>query len=84
MSYKKYYRDSNEVIALACKPDGILWKAGQRDDDILLDKKMIGQYCTRWNSSRGQRVTFRVVSGGNGPRLEDREIRTITFMMPKN
>ena len=75
---------STEVITFAwVNKDGILWKAGVRDGDILLDNRYMGRICSDWNAARGQSVTFRVVPFGNGPRLVDRDIRTITFVMPQ-
>jgi len=85
--YMKEYDSllSTEVISFTIfKTNGVLWQAGLRDGDVLLDpRRSIAAICSEWDAARGREVSFHVVSFGTGPALEKRPRRTIAFVMPE-
>ena len=73
-----------EVMGLnAVQPGGAFAQAGFRTGDIFIERRSIGELYSLLEASRGKRVTLCVVPGGNGPPLDQRPVRSITFSMPQ-
>ena len=56
-------------------------RAGFRAGDIVCDLS-ITQFYMLLHQRRGQEITIRVVEGGDGPPLDQRTVRNITFTVP--
>ncbi len=72
-----------EVMTLEkVSPSGVLAKAGIKEGDIPLDDLSITEFYRMLVRSRGKTVTIKVVPGGDGPPLNERPVRTVTFRVP--
>lgn len=71
-----------EVLSIESVVEGgVFDRAGFHDGDILR-RLTVNELFRRLHSGRGERLTFRVVDGGNGRALNQRAERAITFAMP--
>jgi hypothetical protein len=72
-----------EVMTLErIDPSGIFAQAGIKEGDIPLDDLSITEFYRMLERSRGKEVTIMVVPGGDGPALNERLVRTVTFKVP--
>jgi len=72
-----------EVFTIHPEKGGFMGKAGFRDGDIVISESFTGFYKLLYNS-RGSAVSVKVVKGGDGPPLDQRQTRTLTFIVPRN
>ena len=73
-----------EVMAFEnIKPGGIFDLAGIKKGDIPIDDLSITEFFRMLENARGTEVTITVVSGGDGPPLEERPARKVTFKVPE-
>jgi hypothetical protein len=71
-----------EVISIeTLQMDGVFGKAGFREGDIFLGLSANDVF-KRLHRGRGTDVRFQVVRGGDGPPLDQREVREIAFKIP--
>lgn len=73
--------ERKEVFTIYPKLGGLLYEAGFRDGDIIVSESITGFYKLLYHS-RGRQASVDVVDGGDGPPLEERELRVITFNIP--
>ncbi|MBL1294028.1 MAG: hypothetical protein COB61_009165 [Thiotrichales bacterium] len=67
-----------QVLAIHPEKNGLLYQAGFRDNDILLSHQITALYQALYNQ-QNQTLSFNVIDGGDGPPLNERELRTITL-----
>lgn len=71
-----------EVFTIeALNPTGVLWRAGFRDGDIVKGHHISGFY-RLLHRNRGSEVTVKVIEGGNGLPLDQRQERELHFVVP--
>lgn len=75
-----------EVFALSSvQPNSVFAKAGLKSGDVVLEfqgSNAINEFYEFLETSRGKRITLRVVAGGNGLALAKRPVRNINFIVP--
>ena len=72
-----------EVMTLEnLDPSGPLAQAGAKEGDIPLGGLSITGFFKMLDTSRGEQVTIILVAGGDGPPLNEREHRAVTFTVP--
>src|SRR5688572_2632459 len=71
-----------EVLTIgSVVPGGVFDRAGFRSGDVVRELS-INELFQVLHRGRGQQVTIRVVDGGDGPPLDQRPERVITFEVP--
>ena len=71
-----------EVLAIeSVVPGGFFDQVGFKAGDIVRHQKLDDVFRTL-HRSRGKSITIRIVDGGNGPPLDRRPERTLTFVVP--
>lgn len=72
-----------EVLTIeSVVPGGVFEKAGFKNGDVVRGLSLDELFKTL-HRCRGQTATLHVVNGGNGPPLDQRSDRTMTFAVPK-
>lgn len=71
-----------EVMAFeSVAPGGFFGEVGFKAGDIVRHLKL-NDFFRTLHRGRGESVTIRIVDGGNGPPLDRRPERTLTFVVP--
>ena len=71
-----------EVFTIYPIKGGFLDKVGFREGDIITSESITGFYKLLYHS-RGKSISVRMVNGGDGPPISKREIKSLTFTVPK-
>ena len=72
---------TREVFTLHPATNGLLYQAGVRDGDIVLNFSITDFY-RQLEQARGGTTVLQVVEGGDGPTLNERATRIITIAVP--
>ena len=73
--------DEEVLTVESVVPGGVFDRAGFKSDDVIRGLSINGLFQVL-HRGRGQEVTIRVVVGGDGPPLDQRPERAITFVVP--
>ena len=73
--------DKVEVFTIYPKPNSFMHDVGFSKGDIIVSESITGFYKLLYKS-KGKKVSVNTVSGGDGPPLVDREVKTLTFHIP--
>jgi hypothetical protein len=74
----------SEVVSIeSLRWDGVLGRAGLLEGDIIRGLSVSEVYKVL-HRGRGKQVTFEVVDGGHGPPIVQRNVRAITFSVPRS
>lgn len=71
-----------QVFAIHPDEKGLLYAAGFRDHDIILSHQMTAFYKALYHQA-DKTLSFKIIDGGDGLPLNQRELRTITLTPPR-
>ncbi|PCH60490.1 MAG: hypothetical protein COC05_04430 [Gammaproteobacteria bacterium] len=71
-----------QVLAIHPDENGLLYAAGFRDDDIILSHQITALYKALYHQD-DKTLAFKVIDGGDGPPLNQRELRILSVNPPR-
>ena len=80
--YIKLGNQTQEVLTV--NTAGALMDAGIKDGDIFVEPATATELYRQFELHRGNTMEIQVVTGGDGPPLRERQIKTITFHVPED
>lgn len=73
--------DKVEVFTIYPKQNGFMHNVGFNEGDIIVSESITGFYKLLYQS-KGKKVSVNTLMGGDGPPLDNREVKTLTFHVP--